>query len=100
MEDLSIGANISWQLGAREAAASKFQLIEKEHVFIGICGLEKLISLGQERSGLSPQDFSALQGEYSRLQGLMKKLNLDTTQLRRGMRKILGVGDYKHSEKV
>lgn len=100
MSDLSIGANISWQLAAREAAAAKFQLIEKEHIFIGICSLEKVLSLGQEGSGLSPQDFAALQKEHDSLQTLTKKLNLDMTQLRRRMRQILGVGDYKHSEKV
>lgn len=100
MQELLIGANTAWQIAAYEAAAAKFQFIEKEHIFIGICSLEKVLSLGQEGSGLSSQDFFALQKEYDRLQALMKKLNLDMTQLRRRMRKILGIGDYKHSEKV
>ena len=30
MPDLSIGANISWQIAAHVAAAAKFQSIEKE----------------------------------------------------------------------
>lgn len=100
MKDLSIDANISWQLAAREAAAAKCQFIEKEHVFIGIFSLEKVLSLGQEGSELSPQDFSALQKEQDGLQTVMKKLNLDMTQLRRRMRKILGTGNYQHTEKV
>lgn len=33
MKNLSIGANISWQIAAYEAAAAKFQFIEKEHLF-------------------------------------------------------------------
>ncbi len=100
MHELSVGANLAWQLAAREAAAAEFQFIEKEHIFIGICSLEKLLSLGQKGSGLSPEDFVVLQKEYDGLQALMKKLNLDMTQLRRRMRKILGVGNNKHSEKV
>jgi len=33
MKDLSISANIAWQVAAHEAAAAKFQFIEKEHLF-------------------------------------------------------------------
>ena len=36
MPDLSIGANISWQIAAHEAAAAKFQSIEKEHIALNI----------------------------------------------------------------
>jgi len=36
MPDLSIGANISWQIAVHEAAAAKFQFIEKEHIALNI----------------------------------------------------------------
>ncbi|MCG2709871.1 MAG: hypothetical protein L6246_06110 [Thermodesulfovibrionales bacterium] len=57
MKDLSIGANIAWQIAAHEAAAAKFQFIEKEHLFIGICSLEKILRLSPENSGLNPESF-------------------------------------------
>jgi hypothetical protein len=36
MKDLSIGSNIAWQIAAHEAAAAKFQFIEKEHIALNI----------------------------------------------------------------
>lgn len=34
MPDLSVGANMAWQIAAHEAAAAKFQFTEKKHIFI------------------------------------------------------------------
>ena len=45
MPTLSIGANISWQIAEAEASAAQFQFIEAEHIFIGICSIEKLLML-------------------------------------------------------
>ena len=45
MPTLSIGANIAWQIAAAEASAARFQFIEAEHIFIGICSIEKLLML-------------------------------------------------------
>lgn len=51
MKELSVGANFAWQIAAGEAATSKHQFIEKEHVLIGICSLEKVTRVdGQEES--------------------------------------------------
>ena len=100
MKELSIGANIAWQIAAYEAAAAKFQFIEAEHVFIGICSLEKGLMLSPEESGLSPQARKALQDEYAILKDLMQGEGLDMTQLRRRLRKRLGTGKYEHTEKV
>lgn len=36
MPDLSIGANIAWQIAAHETAAAKHQFIEKEHIALNI----------------------------------------------------------------
>lgn len=100
MKDLSVGANLVWQIAAMEAGAAKFQFIETEHIFIGIFSLEKLLILSPEESGLKPQEIKALQHEYAILQDLMDKTGLNMTQLRRRMRKKLGISDYEHTEKV
>lgn len=96
MAGLSVGANLSWQIAAHEAASARFQFIEAEHIFIGICSLEKVVGLSPEDSGLSPKDLKALKEEYS----ILQDLGLDMTQLRRRMRKKLGAGNYRHTEKV
>lgn len=100
MAELSIGANLSWQIAAHEASSASFQFIEQEHIFIGICSLEKVVNLSPEDSGLSSKDFKSLGEEYAILHDSIKKLGLDMTRLRRQMRERLGTGNYKRSEKV
>lgn len=100
MPDLSIGANISWQLAAHEAAAAKFRFIEKEHLFIGICSLEKILKLSPEDSGLNLDASKALQKENAELKDLMGSSGLNMTQLRRRLRDRLGSGNYTHTKKV
>lgn len=100
MTGLSVGANLAWQAAVHEAVTAKFQFIEPEHVFIGICGLEKLLNFSPEDSGLNAQDYKALQEEDSILQDLIKEFGLSMVLLRQGMRKRLGTGNYIHTEKV
>ena len=59
MPTLSIGANIAWQIAASEAA--RFQFIEAEQIFIGICSIEKVLMLSPEDSGLNPNAIKSLQ---------------------------------------
>ena len=100
MKNLSIGANIAWQIAAHEAAAAKFQFIEKEHLFIGICSLEKILKLSPDDSGLNPDSLKTLQKENAEIQDLMEKLGLNTAHLRRRLRKKLGSGNYTHTKNV
>jgi len=61
MPILSIGANIAWQIAAGEASAARFQFIEAEQIFIGICSIEKVLMLSPEDSGLNPNAIKSLQ---------------------------------------
>lgn len=38
-------SSLAWRIAVNEAAAGKFQFIEKEHIFIGILNLKKLLIL-------------------------------------------------------
>ncbi len=100
MKDLSVGADLAWRIAAMEAGAARFQFIEAEHIFTGICSLEKVLKLSPEESGLNSQARKALQNEYAILQDLMENSGLNMTQLRRKMRQRLGTGKYEHTEKV
>ena len=42
MTELDPFAKLAWQVAAQEAAATKFEFIEPEHLLIGICSLAKL----------------------------------------------------------
>jgi ATP-dependent Clp protease ATP-binding subunit ClpC len=100
MKVLSVGANLSWQIAAAEAGAANHQYIEKEHILIGIYSLEKILMLNPEESGLKPQDRQALQVEHDAMEDVLRGFELEFTQLRRQLRKRLGEGKYKHTEKV
>lgn len=100
MPTLSIGANIAWQIAASEASAARFQFIEAEQIFIGICSLEKVLMLSPEDSGLNPRTIKALQMEHGALKDLMERQHLNMTQLRRMVRKEVDTGGYEHTENV
>jgi ATP-dependent Clp protease ATP-binding subunit ClpC len=100
MRNLSVGADLAWRIAAMEVGAAKFQFIETDHIFIGICSIEKVLKLSPEESGLNQQAYKALQSEHAILKNLMENLGLNMTQLRRKMRQKLGTGNYKHAEKV
>jgi ATP-dependent Clp protease ATP-binding subunit ClpC len=100
MKELSISANLAWQIAAGEAAAANHQFIEEEHIFIGILSLEKLLMPNAEESGLKPQDHQAVQVEHDVIEDVLRGFELDSAQLRRLLRKRLGEGNYKRIEKV
>lgn len=100
MKNVSIGSSFAWQIAANETAAGKFQFIEKEHVLIGILSLEKLLMLSPEKAGLKSQDRQVLQLEYDFIADLLREFEIDSTQLRRQLRKKMGKGNYKRTEKV
>src|SRR3989344_747491 len=100
MPTLSISANIAWQIAAAEASAARFQFIEAEHIFIGICSLEKALMLSPEDLGLNQNAIKSLQAEHDVLKDLLGRQYLDMTQLRRMMRKSVGTGSYEHTENV
>ncbi len=100
MKNLTISSTFAWKIAANEAAVGKFQFIEKEHVFIGILSLGKLLMLSPEKSGLKSQDRQAVQIESDFIEDLLREFEIDSTQLRRQLRKKLGDGNYKHTEKV
>jgi ATP-dependent Clp protease ATP-binding subunit ClpC len=100
MKNLSIGSTLALQIAANETVAGKFQFIEKEHVFIGILSLKKLLMLNPEKAGLKSQDRQALQIESDFIEDLLREFEIDSTQLRRQLREKLGDGNYERTEKV
>ena len=100
MKDLSIAANLAWQIAAGETAVANHQFIEKEHILIGICSLEKILILNLEESGLKAQDRQTVQAEHDVIEDMLRRFEFDSTQFRRQVRQGLGEGNYRKAEKL
>ncbi len=99
MQQLSNGTAMAWQVAAGEAAAALNQYIEKEHLLIGICSLEKvLILIDQQPEGTELKPY--LLAENEAVNDCLRAFELDSTVLRRRVREELGTGEYQHAEKV
>jgi ATP-dependent Clp protease ATP-binding subunit ClpC len=57
MSPLTIASNAVWQLAAQEALNSGSLLLEKEHLLLGICSLEKLIDTQADFYAETQQNF-------------------------------------------
>lgn len=99
MDKLSLSATLAWQVAAGEAAASRYQFIETEHLLIGICSLEKTL-IGLEQAELDPRAQQALLAEYETLEDILRSFELEATQMRRQVRQELGQGNYEHTDEV
>lgn len=100
MINLSPGADMAWRIAAHEAAASEYRFIEKEHLLIGIVSLEKVIADGPEQAVLDQKAWQELKEEHSLLKRILRSHGIDQTKLRRTVRRKLGHGGYKHTEKT
>ena len=100
MANLSPGVNLAWQIAAYEAAEANYHFIEKEHLFIGILSLEKVVAGGPDQSGLDQNAWQELKTENSVLNKVLGSFGIEQTRLRRIIRKKLGNGGYKHTEKT
>jgi ATP-dependent Clp protease ATP-binding subunit ClpC len=98
MKELSIGAILAWQMAAGEAAAARHQYVEKEHMVLGVCSLEKALGHGDAKLQASAR--LALQLELDAVERVLRGFELDSTQLRRQLRKNLRHGNFGHTETV
>ena len=99
MKESLTGASIASQIAAEGARGAKHQYIEKEHLLIGICSLEKVLMAGGKLT-LDRRTARALRTEYRAIEDVLHGSNIDTIQLRRHMRSQLGEGNYQHTEKI
>jgi ATP-dependent Clp protease ATP-binding subunit ClpC len=97
MGQLSPGAILAWRLAAGEAAIAGHEYIEKEHLLIGICSLDKWL---QDGVGIQPQAHEIVLTERDAVEEVLRTYQLDPTRLRRNVREGLGQGHYQHTEEV
>ena len=84
MPDVSI-LRLAWDIAAAEAMRARYELIEPEHLFIGLCSLEKVL--------LSDDAAKSLRAECETLLALFAQFGIDPT-IRRELRQRVGLGNY------
>lgn len=104
MKKLSNGLSVAIQMTALETIESKRQYMEKEHLLIGICSVKKAVDsrgrLKFKADLKNPAIYNEVLAESNIIESVMKKFNLDPTELRRQVRNNIIKGDYIHKEKL
>jgi len=100
MKALSEGLLVAWKIAAIESGLNKHQFIEKEQILIGICSLEKVLVSRRLNMNFNNKELQEIKYEFELIQKLLSKYKLDTTNLRRKLRKEYGQSNYKHVDKV
>lgn len=92
MPEASIGLRLPWDIAASEAADARYEHIEPEHLFIGLCSLEKCRRPEVQRHLRLPDTAArALRAECETLLALLARCGIDPT-IRREIRQRLGQG--------
>lgn len=93
MSDYTLCVALTWQIAAEEAAESKQEYIEPEHLLIGLC---KLVSFTQpdeiRRLGLPEAEAAPVKAEIDILVGLYQRFAMDPVALRRELRQRKNTG--------
>jgi ATP-dependent Clp protease ATP-binding subunit ClpC len=90
MSGLSIGATIAWQIAVEEAAEAGHSVVEREHVVIGICSLEKARQPGALAEPLDAHQTGRLDREAELIATVLGDCALDPAGIRRALRERLG----------
>lgn len=100
MKPLSIAVDTAWRLAAWEASAANSEFIEKEHAVIGLLSLEKVATGKPDDMKLNREQWDGVRAEWAALREVLCACSLDTTDLRRELRKAIDEGSYQRSESV
>jgi ATP-dependent Clp protease ATP-binding subunit ClpC len=99
MPRLSAAAALAWQVAASETAAARHPFIEREHLIIGICSLNK--TLGFLRyTKLESLPVDAVKTEADALEDILLNTGVSGSMLRRGVRSRLRPGLSIHTDQA
>jgi len=87
MKKYSIGLKISWQIASWEAMNFHHSHIEPEHLFIGMCSLDKATEFQDKISVLAPAGNEQFIKEKQILDNIFQNLGTTPQRLRRALRK-------------
>ena len=90
MTSLSPGAALAWKIAAFEAVHLNAAYLEKEHLFIGLLSLDKVVAGGTEQA--AGESMEQVTREWAALSSLLEITGHDPVVLRRLMRSALRKG--------
>ncbi|MDH3974880.1 MAG: ATP-dependent Clp protease ATP-binding subunit [Deltaproteobacteria bacterium] len=99
MPDLSSGATTAWRTAVIEAWEDQYPNVEKEHIFIGLLSLGKVLDAATGDARFDKKILQEIRGEFVALSVAIISLGLDITLLRREVRHRTGKGSHVHKEK-
>ncbi|MEW6668316.1 MAG: ATP-dependent Clp protease ATP-binding subunit [Thermodesulfobacteriota bacterium] len=92
--------DLCWRVAAVEAAHSRYEWIEPNHLFIGLCKLEALNEPAiLAEIGLAGPIMGMAEAEIGTLLDLFRRFSLDPKALRRELRGHIGVGQSQEEPK-
>lgn len=97
MPNISIGLDFAWQIAAAEASHGRHELIEPEHLFIGVCKVGNLTQVDDWREFHLPKNLTdALKAEAQAVAAVFD--NLQLVELYRAVRQRKDRGNFEHNE--
>ena len=90
MPQLSATIQLVWKIAAMEADEAGHELIEKEHLMLGLCSLDKVLSSSAWMKALQEDEQKSLKREAALLSQTFDKIGLDPVKLRRLLRSEMG----------
>lgn len=94
---LSVSLELVWQLAAREAIAGEFAEIEPEHMFMAVLKFSEMPSQGMANLGIAPEVATLLSSDVEAVRQELESCSIDSTQVRRKLRTLLGKGGAPYS---
>jgi ATP-dependent Clp protease ATP-binding subunit ClpC len=99
MKKLSAAAGLAWQIAAAEASMARHPLIEREHLLIGVCSLQKTMSIIRFVKAQS-LPLEEIRAEADRVEEILSTMGISGSILRRGVRSRLRPGHAPQSDQV
>ncbi|HEU5360023.1 MAG TPA: ATP-dependent Clp protease ATP-binding subunit [Candidatus Deferrimicrobiaceae bacterium] len=99
MTKLSAAAGLAWQIAAAEAATARHPYIEREHLLIGVCSLQKTMSFVRFVKAES-LPLGKIRAEADRVEEILAAMGISSMTLRRGVRSRLRPGQAHHTDEV
>jgi predicted nucleotide-binding protein len=93
-KELSAGVKEAWHMAAQEAAAAGSKFLEKEHMLIALCSLEKTPIPSPEQYIVVPSYLSEFEKEKKDIEFVFEHFDLDLKSIRRQIRGMPGPDDY------
>ena len=94
MKHLTEVAVMAWNIAGAEAMSAKFELIEKEHLFISLTEIKKLMAPTAGKLGFTPEQIARAEAEAARIDAIFSGLSISQDRMRRRVRSALGPGRF------